>query len=115
MKLNFGNFNYRVFLINFYSEFAGPCIEKKGFQIFCTMDEREFLTQLDEYDVAWIVSDNAEPSCCDFVSKVVEFNKRGHGVCFWGDNTPWFGTINPVLNSMFGVIIKNIYSDSHFL
>jgi hypothetical protein len=91
--------------LNMFREYAGACLEKKGFTIFCTMDESEFLSRLEENDVAWIISDDVAPAHSEFVTKIVEYNKRGHGVCFWADNAPWFATVNPILDSMFGVTI----------
>ena len=90
---------------NRFRQYAAPSIEKKGFQLKCTMDEEEFLENLFEYDVAWIISDEKEPTNPEFSEKIIQYNKLGHGVCFWTDNSPWFATVNPIIKTLFNVIV----------
>jgi hypothetical protein len=49
------------------------------------------------------VSGEHPPEHTNFVSKVLQYNQNGHGLCLFADNAPWFKTVNPIMEALFNV------------
>jgi hypothetical protein len=71
-------------------------LKSKGFRLSVVENEKEFVDDVDNHDVAWVVSNHVAPSPA-FVDAVKKFHESGRGLALWADNDPWFTTINHIL------------------
>eukprot|EP00029_Vermamoeba_vermiformis_P012276 TRINITY_DN708_c0_g1_i1.p1 TRINITY_DN708_c0_g1~~TRINITY_DN708_c0_g1_i1.p1 ORF type:complete len:717 (-),score=278.23 TRINITY_DN708_c0_g1_i1:40-2016(-) len=78
---------------------AGDALKLKGFRLSVVENEKEFIDDLDNHDVAWVVSNHVAASPA-FVDAVKKFHESGRGLALWADNDPWFTTINQVLSKI---------------
>lgn len=116
-----GEFSEFVVLMFFYfASMDSPKkeLEKKGFKVKVAADEKSFIDELENADIAWIISGTdpeqnkhqkrktssgenypawktatKEP----FAEAVLKFHKRGGGLYIWGDNDPFFEHANVIL------------------
>lgn len=94
---------FTVAIGQFYSfllENAMSALKKKGFRVLHTNNEQEFIKMLPQADVAWIISGSGSPSPA-LVDAVLAYHHSLGGLLIYGDNHPFFGTINPILAKMF--------------
>jgi len=86
-----------------WSENAQPALHTKGFQTHFTETEGEFIRELNNVDIAWIVSDQQQvPNRAEFVAAVKKFHTTGGGLFVWADNDPYFTHANTVLSELLG-------------
>jgi len=81
-----------------FHSYAGAALEKKGFKLQLVNTETEFIEQLPNYDIAWIISNLERNSMGpQFADACIAHHKKGKGLFVWGDNAPYFAQANAVL------------------
>jgi len=93
----------------------GPRLREKGFNIIFTTGHKEFLAQLPQADVAWILGYTAsytEAQKKEFTTAVHEFHETGGGLYLWSDNDPLFVETNWILEDLFKThVLGNNHGD----
>jgi hypothetical protein len=116
VKLLIGKFfNGEGFTKDSFKNHAGKALDQKGFNWKCTEDEDEFLKELPEADVAWVISASIkEGNGCTlklknptFPNQVIDFHKQRKGLMLWEDNDSEPGQhTNSVLQKLFGITVE---------
>lgn len=97
------------FSVNDLEQNAVKALKEKGFQVFITENEDEFLQKLLDYDQAWIISFCMETPIKNktFANKVQEFHLAGKGLMLWEDNDSKPNTrTNQVLQLLFNMQVQ---------
>lgn len=95
-----------------FEKTVGATLGQKGFNWKCTGDEDEFLRELPEYDIAWIISwCSNKIKNNNFVDQVTKFHKSGKGLMLWEDDYDPYAAVEPthinsVLQQLFGMKVN---------
>jgi len=78
-----------------------PALENKGFKIIYTTSEKEFVENLENCDVAWVIS-NVAPSVLGspLTTACKKFHDEGGGLFIWADNAPAVFHANMILKEL---------------
>jgi len=79
---------------------ASEALKQKGFKVIIVTTMNQFIAQLKNVQVAWIISgmqSSVDNSSSAFIDAVVSFHLGGGGLLVWGDNDPYFAHANLVL------------------
>jgi len=83
----------------------GADLTRKGFKWKIVTTEVEFISELNKYDIAWIISRDSVQQEANFVKAVKDFYNAGNGLFIWADNTPWEKHANALLPALLGTNI----------
>ena len=114
------DYPYRILIGQFYSSGdMGPPIEvlnRAGFSVDNTKDERSFLVKLDtnHYDLVWILSANRIYHR-EFLPKLFDYHRNGGPIFLLADNAPYVAHASAFLEKKFGLILVGSYDGNQTL
>ena len=105
--------NYKVIIGQFYTgegftmesfhKYPGSILKQKGFKYDVYNDEEQFIQHLNEYNIAWVISDIS--SCKNetkFTDAIQTFFRSGKGLFVFADNVPVVVHANAIFKKLFG-------------
>jgi len=78
-----------------------PALKQKGFSVYETFNENDFVANINKFDVAVVISSNGTQERPSMVKACVDFYNGGKSLFLHGDNEPYFGEINKILSGLY--------------